>query len=102
MIKNTTVMTRPNTETEFWTFAPIVQEYVNATYISTGKLSYGGVSVSDDNLTRNRTALWRDQLSLDEYVIDPIIKQAYKERKSYCVEHNHTVTSTNVVLNSEE
>lgn len=98
MIKNTTVMVRPSTEKDFWGFAPIVQEYVNAAYVNTGKLTFGTVSLSDDELTRTRTVLWKDQASLEEYIADEIVKQAYKERKAYCTEHNHTFSSSNTVL----
>ena len=100
MIKNTTVMVRPSTDHDFWSFAPIVQEYVTATYLNSGKLTYGTVSVSDDNLTRIRTVLWKDQASLEEYIADEIVKQAYKERKAYCTEHNHTISSSNVVIDN--
>lgn len=94
-IKNTTTFTRPDTTSPFWGFSEATQQHVDATYIVPGKLTPGTTNLSADTLTRIRTVTWLDQASQDEYIADPIIVEAYKEREKYCRAHNHTRVSIN-------
>lgn len=94
-IKNITTTTRPDTSAAFWNFSQAVRDHLQATYIDTGKYLSGITVVSDDQLTKTRTVIWRDEAAQDEFLMDPVIRESFLERKAYHVLHNHTAEFSN-------
>jgi hypothetical protein len=100
-VKNVTVSTRPSTDHPFWNFSQTIKDYIKVNYRDTGKVLSGITEISSDNLTRTRTVIWRDEDSQDEFLTDPVIRQAFLERRAYQKLHGQESTYTNTIVSLE-
>lgn len=87
MIILTRTYTRPDTAVEWHIYAlnnPQIGEYIQTTYIDTGKLLLQNIEWENPNLLSiEYTAYWRDMDSFNEYDNDPNLLSYWEERDVY-------------------
>jgi hypothetical protein len=78
------VFIRPSLEIVFPTDPAEFTQYINDTYISTGKCAeHRTVSYSEDNLTKTYTSVWNDAAAFDLALTDP----KYIENRDFLIQY---------------
>ena len=78
-ITKTRTFTRPNTNVQWFNNTQETKDYIQRTYVDTGKRVARHVKLTNNDLTMVITTVWRDQAALDEWQSDKTIGNSWKE-----------------------
>lgn len=98
MIKTQRNYTRPNIDVPFYDAVPQHLDYIENTYVNTGKRIATIKTTSSDGLTLRISVAWKDQSSLDEFLNDPKVAAFHFEPRRVYNELHGISESEQVVL----
>jgi hypothetical protein len=91
--------TRPNTTVEFFAIRnfpdPLgeFKQYMDTTYMSTGKLIDSDETISEDGLTKTIVTTWVDEAAATQWVNDPICNEKFTNLyKQHCQDNGITIS----------
>jgi hypothetical protein len=90
--------TRTDTDTPFFRFEWQIQNYINDTYVITGKRIASNVTLSQDGLQQIVTSTWVDLAAYNEFMADQQIVSQREAVVAYNLAHNITSTWDNAEI----
>jgi hypothetical protein len=87
-IQLTTIFTRPNRKIEFYKLGTDFQNYIDETYIKTGKILSKEVYISGDKMSKTTITHYASREAYEEFNSDPIHIDAIISRNLLCKNNN--------------